>query len=48
MPSPIPKILLDELLRRGYTIHESADGREQQVIRPDGTVAMTARAPERP
>jgi hypothetical protein len=31
------------LVTRGYRIEVSADGTEHRLVRPDGTVAMTAR-----
>jgi hypothetical protein len=41
--SSLPDHLVAECLRRGYTIWVSDDGTEERLIRPDGTVAVTAR-----
>lgn len=42
--------LLSELkkaaARLGYRFEVSADGREERLIRPDGTVAVIARKPQ--
>jgi hypothetical protein len=35
-------------LARGYHIETNADGTEERVIRPDGTVAIIARKPKAP
>ncbi len=43
--SKLPAWLVNEYERRGYRLEVSDDGREERLIRPDGTVAVIARKP---